>query len=138
MNNWFRKVIGMTAPATAPSLPTDDHAAAAATGSTEIKNRCIAIMESEESVGRHSLAQHLALNTDLPVADALAALSVSPRKCETPEPTDAARTRQLDANFVAAFSRAEYAIPESPGEPVSDVARIQANYARARGEKPQS
>jgi len=140
----------MAAPAAAPILElpaddlttgADDAADDAADRRTE-KDRIKAIMCCAETAGREALATHLALSTNLSFEDAKSALSASPRKSETPEPTDAtasvrtARTRQLDANFIAAFNRGEYAIPESPGEPVSEVARIRANYALAQGLPP--
>jgi hypothetical protein len=141
MNTWFRKVIGMAAPAAAPilELPADDLTGAgdAADRRTE-KDRIKAIMCCAEAAGREALATHLALSTNLSFEDAKSALSASPRKSETQEPTDAtesvrtARTRQLDANFVAAFNRAAYAVDEI-GEPETAVDRITRHYRIAAG-----
>jgi hypothetical protein len=149
--NLFRKVIAMAAPTLAPVIEletadTDDHATADVTGSAEIKNRCIAIMESEESVGRRGLAQHLALNTDLPIADVLAALCACPRDTRTTgatsTPESAARTariRQADEAFKLAFRGAEHSIPDASDDPVSTIARITKSYELATGAraKPQ-
>ncbi|WP_125179912.1 hypothetical protein [Thiohalobacter thiocyanaticus] len=41
--------------------------------------RMIAIIESREAVGRHELAVHVALHTDMTVREALALLRTAPR-----------------------------------------------------------
>jgi ATP-dependent Clp protease protease subunit len=152
MNRLFRKIIAMVAPAAAPSLelPDDDlptTATDAAKDQSTEKTRIKAIIGGDEAVGREELAKFLALETGMSVAEAKAALSASARKSETSESTDAASTpasaraariRQADENFTKVFGRAEYTIAEPPEDPLSVVARMQTNYARARGEKPQS
>lgn len=119
-----------------------DAAEATVSGSAEVKNRCIAIMRSPEAAGRLALAQHIALATDLPIADALAALRACPRESVAatvpdsvaPAEAEKAATRaRLNAAFSEAYRRADYGTFELAEKPETVVERMQANYARALG-----
>jgi hypothetical protein len=135
----------MAAPGAAPNLelPVDNLMTSVADDAADRrteKDRIKAIMCCAEAAGREALATHLALATGLSFEDAKAALLASPQKqtdtASTPESARVARARQADEAFTKVFRRAEYAIPDSPEEPVSVVARMQANYALAQGLPP--
>jgi len=69
-------------PAATPS--PIDVAKIAADASMAAKERCIAILTDKEAEGRGTLAHHLALKTQVPVEEALAILSATPREKSGP------------------------------------------------------
>jgi anti-sigma factor ChrR (cupin superfamily) len=149
---FLRKLIALAAPEPAPIIgvvtETEEPATIAAAVSNAVdrrveKDRVRAIMCSDEAIGRERLAQHLALATELAATDAIAILTTTPRESITaPAAVDAttsikaARIRQAEAAFRLAFRGAGQSVPDAPDEPMSIIARIQANYAAAQGMPP--
>jgi hypothetical protein len=144
---FLRRLIAMAAPEPAPiigAVTVDVEELASVESAPDYgqqeKVRIRAILCGDEATGREALANHLALETGLSIADAKSALSASRRKTET-QSTDAtstpdvrtARIRQAEAAFKLAFRCAEHSVPDAPDEPMSIISRMQANYAAAQG-----
>ena len=95
------------------------------------KDRIKAILSAPESKDRADLANHLALNTDLSVADAVAILAAAPVAAAVPAAGNA---------FAAAMDNSEHpnigSDAADAGDEPKGAARIMSNYAKATGYKP--
>jgi hypothetical protein len=143
MKKFLRHLIAMAAPAPVPiieALAADvmdtteaTRAVDAAEEGRKEKERLRAILNSEESIGRENLSQHLAINTDLSATDAIALLAVSNR--EVPA---VVRHAKPDDPFTRAMRTNPNFYVEQDDAPREDTAtqikRIQAAYAYASGQ----
>lgn len=82
-----------------------DAAQAAAAARTEERARVAGIMGCEEAKGREDLANHFAMNTDMSVADAQAALKVAPKAAAA---APAAPAAGADNGFKAAMDASKH------------------------------
>jgi len=135
--NFFKKMIAMAAPSSAPNIepeisteldntPSDDEAAIAAV--PDARTRIAAILTVPQAQGRGDLARYLALSTDLSVATAIATLEASGQEAAPKQ------SRRIDADFEKAYRRADHAIPEAATEDQETaIQRILRNYERVTG-----
>lgn len=128
-----------TAPATTPEASTtqaetvDTNKLAADAAATE-QARIAGILQAEEAEGKTKLAQHLAFNTQMSVADAKATLAAS----DTGTPQAAAPTGLLNAamgNTQQPNIPAESQAAASAGEK-NELSEIMGSYRQATGRKP--
>ncbi|HBX36227.1 MAG TPA: Clp protease ClpP [Pseudohongiella sp.] len=105
----------------APAASADDHRKAE-------RERCGAILRSEEAKGRAGLAEHLAYNTDMTVEKALETLKAAPAESAAGgrSPLDAAMETAANVTVGSAGSSAE----------VSEVDQVMGDYYKATNKRP--
>jgi len=104
------------------------------------RDRVQGILNCEEAAGKSKMANHLAFNTNMSLADAKAMLAVAGTEAAAPAPQQPA-----ESGFAAAMSRtgnpqvgADGSVPGQAaqgGEQTSAAAKIMADYERASGIK---
>ena len=105
----------------APAASADDHRKAE-------RERCGAILRSEEAKGRAGLAEHLAYNTEMTVEKALETLKAAPAESAAGgrSPLDAAMETAANVTVGSAGSSAE----------VSEVDQVMGDYYKATNKRP--
>lgn len=116
---------------------------AAADARVAERTRVSGIMGCDEAKGRESLANHIAMNTDMTLADAKAMLAASPAKAEETKPAAAANpfeqamNKDKHPNVGADGGGGGSASADEALTPEQQANAILADHAKATGRKPE-